>query len=145
MKVIYVLFLFPCSDEFHYLYNSRGIITVLNEWRMGWVRNFWWGNILECSHLVDQGGGCMIILNWMFDKWICEVVLWNWSDMSPGVCGLETTVIGCSKNYPYAKVEDHWKGGVCIVRTKIRQVAVLLHNVHMPETKLTIRQKENAE
>jgi hypothetical protein len=51
---------------------------------------FWWGNLREGDHLGDSGLSGMIILRWIFRKWV--VGLWtgsSWLRIGRDECGNE--------------------------------------------------------
>jgi hypothetical protein len=45
---------------------------------------FWWGNLRERDHLEDPGIDGMIILNWIFEKWLGEGR--HWIDLTQDRC-----------------------------------------------------------
>ena len=73
------------NEGFSGLNCSPKVITALKSRRMSWARHvermenrrvvyrFWWGNVREMVYLGDAGIDGIIILRWIFRKWVYGV------------------------------------------------------------------------
>jgi hypothetical protein len=76
------------NEELHDLYSSPNIVRVIKSIRMSCVGHValmgrrevctgcWWGNLRERGQWGDPGVGGIIILRWMFRKWVLGVMDW---------------------------------------------------------------------